>query len=300
MKKKIIKISLFVIFILFIFTSGVVAAKLTAKDIGFTSTNENWNVTNVEDAVNDLYEANSEAKDNNFSAFMMAGITGEKAAPFSYSIDYNGSQYGAFSTSGFSTNNEISFTFRSDYMIKTLDKFKIGESGKVVSVSGERKAIELYGKAGFTAWDLSMFDRNRLNFATNKAYDLNGEVISNDLVKFAKELKKIGLDYGMVCNQSHAPFPSIRPEIRDCFKKAIEMTAEAGGKICVIHPCNNYTPEQNAEMYNEFLPFAKSHGVKIATENMWNWSNEKDEALPAACCDEESFVVNKRISVSEF
>jgi len=111
MKKKIIKISLFVIFILFIFTSGVVAAKLTAKDIGFTSTNENWNVTNVEDAVNDLYEANSEAKDNNFSAFMMAGITGEKAAPFSYSIDYNGSQYGAFSTSGFSTNNEISFTF---------------------------------------------------------------------------------------------------------------------------------------------------------------------------------------------
>jgi len=166
------------------------------------------------------------------------------------------------------------------------------EIGSAAKRIGERKAIELYGKAGFTAWDLSMFDRNRLNFATNKAYDLNGEVISNDLVKFAKELKKIGLDYGMVCNQSHAPFPSIRPEIRDCFKKAIEMTAEAGGKICVIHPCNNYTPEQNAEMYNEFLPFAKSHGVKIATENMWNWSNEKDEALPAACCDEESFVAN--------
>lgn len=166
------------------------------------------------------------------------------------------------------------------------------EIGSIADIVGEKKAVELCGKAGFTAWDLSMFNRNRLNFVENKAYGINGEVVSNDLVKFAKELKKIGLDYGMVCNQSHAPFPSIRPEIRDCFKKAIEMTAEAGGKICVIHPCNDYTPEQNAEMYNEFLPFAKSHGVKIATENMWNWSNEKDEALPAACCDEESFVAN--------
>lgn len=111
MKKKIIKISLFVIFSLFIFTSGVVAAKLTAKDIEFTSTNEEWNVNNVEDAMNDLYNANKEAKDNNFSAFMMTGITGEKAAPFSYSTAYNGSQYGTFSTTGFATNNEISFTF---------------------------------------------------------------------------------------------------------------------------------------------------------------------------------------------
>ena len=67
------------------------------------------------------------------------------------------------------------------------------------------------------------------------------------------------------------------------------MTAEAGGKICVIHPCNNWSDKDNAEMYREFLPFAKAHGVKIATENMWNWDNEKDEALPAACCDSKRF-----------
>ena len=34
---------------------GVAAITLTAKEIGFTSTNEEWKVTNVEDAVNDLY-----------------------------------------------------------------------------------------------------------------------------------------------------------------------------------------------------------------------------------------------------
>ena len=108
------------------------------------------------------------------------------------------------------------------------------EIGALADIVGEKKAVELCAKAGFNAWDLSMFDRNRLNFAENKVYDLKGNVISNDLVKFAKELKKIGLDNGIVCNQSHAPFPSIRLEIRDCFKRAIEMTAEAGGKICVI------------------------------------------------------------------
>lgn len=42
-------------------TIGVVASKLSAKDIGFTSTNENWQVNNVEDAMNDLYEKNEEA-----------------------------------------------------------------------------------------------------------------------------------------------------------------------------------------------------------------------------------------------
>ena len=35
---------------------GVVAAKLTAKDIGFTSKHEGWEATNVEDAMNDLFK----------------------------------------------------------------------------------------------------------------------------------------------------------------------------------------------------------------------------------------------------
>ena len=46
------------------------------------------------------------------------------------------------------------------------------------------------------------------------------------------ELKKIGLDNGIVCNQSHAPFPTYCDEIRSYYKRALECTAEAGGKIC--------------------------------------------------------------------
>jgi len=54
MKK--LKLSLLIIggIVLFL-AGGVVAATLTAKDIGFTSSNEEWQVDNVEDAMNDLY-----------------------------------------------------------------------------------------------------------------------------------------------------------------------------------------------------------------------------------------------------
>ena len=100
--------------------------------------------------------------------------------------------------------------------------------------------------------------------------------------------------------RNHAPFPVIVPGIRDSLKYAIECTAEAGGKICVVHPDNNASPEENAEMYFELLPFAKEHGVKIATENMWNWDKEKDEALPAACSTPKSFVDHIKAVNDEF
>lgn len=43
-------------------------------------------------------------------------------------------------------------------------------------------------------------------------------------------------------------------------------------------------------MYLELLPFAKDCGVKIATENMWNWDDAKDESCFAACATSESFI----------
>ena len=45
-------------------------------------------------------------------------------------------------------------------------------------------------------------------------------------------------------------------------------------------------------MFFALLPFAKEHGVKIATENMWNWDNEKDQASFAACSNPESFLAH--------
>lgn len=151
-------------------------------------------------------------------------------------------------------------------------------------IVGEEKAVEYVAKAGFDAWDFSLFAMCKYDWKTGTLLENNHPLAGNNYLAFARRLKKIGLDNGIVCNQSHAPFPSSSPEIRSYFKRAIECTAEAGGEICVIHPDNNKSAAENAEMYFELLPFAKEHNVKIATENMWNWDNEKDESAFAALC----------------
>ncbi len=156
-------------------------------------------------------------------------------------------------------------------------------------IIGEERTVELVAKAGFDAWDFSMFDMCKYDWGNRCMLDNDHPLFGNNYLAFARKLKQIGLDNGIVCNQSHAPFPTYCDAIRSYCKRAIECTAEAGGKICIIHPQNNKSPEENAEMYFELLPFAKECGVKIATENMWNWDDDKDEASPAACSDPASF-----------
>lgn len=154
---------------------------------------------------------------------------------------------------------------------------------------GEEKTVELIAKAGFDAWDFSMFPMCDYDWDKDVLRPNSHPLAGNDYLAFARRLKKIGLDNGIVCNQSHAPFPVRCKAIRDHLKRAIECTAEAGGEICIIHPDNNKNAEENAEMYFELLPFAKEHNVKIATENMWNWDNSKDCAVPAACSHHDDF-----------
>ena len=174
------------------------------------------------------------------------------------------------------------------------------EIASAAKIIGEEKAVEYFAKAGFDAWDFSMFAMCKYDREKKALLKNNHPLASNEYLAFARRLKQIGLDNGIVCNQSHAPFPSYIPEIRSYFKRAIECTAEAGGQICIIHPDNNKSAQENAEMYNELLPFAKDHGVKIATENMWNWDNEKDESSIAACSTSESFVEHIDIVNDDF
>lgn len=163
---------------------------------------------------------------------------------------------------------------------------EIGSAAKIV---GMEKAVELCAKAGFDAWDFSMFDMCKFDWDTRLPLPNDSPLSGKDYLAFARKLKNIGLDNGIVCNQSHAPFPVRVPIVYSSLKRAIECTAEAGGEICVIHPDNYKTAEENAEMYLELLPFAKEHGVKIATENMWDWDREKDQSSFSACATSEDF-----------
>ena len=163
------------------------------------------------------------------------------------------------------------------------------EIASIAAKVGMEKSVEFCAKAGFDAWDFSMFDMCRMDWETGLPVQSEKPLNARNYLNFARKLKKIGLDNGIVCNQSHAPFPVEVPAIRSSLKLAIECTAEAGGEICVIHPDDNKTAEENAEMYLELLPFAKSCGVKIATENMWNWDGSKGESSFAACATGEDF-----------
>lgn len=155
-------------------------------------------------------------------------------------------------------------------------------------IIGEERAVEYVARAGFDAWDFSMFDMVSTDRETMTVSPTNHPTASSQRLAFARRLKQIGLDNGIECNQSHAPFPTCDGMIKYA-KQAIECTAEAGGKICIVHPNNYKSAEENAEIYAELLPFAKDCGVKIATENMFNWNAEINEPAPAACSDPESF-----------
>lgn len=160
------------------------------------------------------------------------------------------------------------------------------EIASIAKVTGIHKAVELCGNAGFDAWDFSMFDMHKMLLLPIPG---KKKLNAAKYLRLASQLKKIGLDNGIVCNQSHAPFPVRLPAVRSVLKLAIECTAEAGGKICIIHPDNNKSAEENSEMFLELLPFAKQCGVKIATENMWNWNVVKNRSSFAACATGEDF-----------
>lgn len=157
---------------------------------------------------------------------------------------------------------------------------------------GEEKAIEQLAKAGFDGWDFTLCPMCKYDKLTKSLLPNDHPLAGPDYLAFARHLKQVGEDNGIVCNQSHAPFPPTCPPIRDMMKRAIECTAEAGGKICVIHPLHLEMPETNAEFYGELLPFAKECGIKIATENMLSRPRGSDTYYPAACATPESYTAH--------
>lgn len=155
---------------------------------------------------------------------------------------------------------------------------------------GNEKAIEYIAKAGFDAFDFSMFDLTRIDWGTNEVALSDSPILGNDYIKYIRALKKIADDNGIYCNQTHSVFPTQNAVIAKYVKRTIECTAELGGKICVVHPLSMSPVEDNVVYYNELLPFAKEYGVKIATENMWAWNNDLHHATPAACSPHGEFL----------
>ena len=157
---------------------------------------------------------------------------------------------------------------------------------------GEAAAVRMLADAGFEYYDLSLFDMAPVNWKEKRVEQGDHPLQGDSWREFCLELRKVADECGIACNQSHAPFPSHAEGIYPYLERAIEVTALVGGKICVIHPVNDWSAEENAALYRRLLPLAHKVGVKIATENMWNWDREKQEALPAACSHHDDFVAH--------
>ena len=163
-------------------------------------------------------------------------------------------------------------------------------------ISTEIQSFKQYGNAweivkmlkevGFTAYDASMF--------TNGVFD---EILyADNWEEKAREFRAYADSLGIVCNQSHAPFPTARKgddeynaQMLVKVNRALEVSGILGAKNCVVHPCNDYTAEENAELYKNFEETARKAGVKIAVENMFNRKAGSPTATDAACSHHDDF-----------
>lgn len=161
--------------------------------------------------------------------------------------------------------------------------------------SGIFKTVEKLKNAGFDAYDLSFFD---MPFETSAFH-------KDDYKENAKKLRKFADELGIKCNQSHAPFPSHSADenwnklVFEYEKRSLEVAAIAGASICVVHPCNDYSAEENAEkIYLPLLKYSEDFGIKIGVENMWNWNDlpyPDGRATKAACSSPDDFVKHLKL-----
>lgn len=164
--------------------------------------------------------------------------------------------------------------------------------GAFPKYNSARDVVKLLKGAGFDAYDFSFF-----NASFSREFFEN-----DDYLERAKSFREYADSLGIACNQTHAPFPTFVP-LRDGvtlpwwmpqedktsynarlftqIERTLEVSAILGAKVCVVHPCNDATAEENAAFYRKLEPTARRVGVKIALENMWN---EKDGKICAAAC----------------
>ena len=147
---------------------------------------------------------------------------------------------------------------------------------------GDFEGARILKEAGYDCLDYT--------FARSAKQPIGEIALGEDYVEYAMRFRAHLDEIGIKCNQAHAPFPTLMPEALPVLMRAIECTAIAGADICIIHPDNNRNAEQNAEIFYELLPFAKEHGVRIATENMWNWNKETNTVTAAACSHHDDFL----------
>jgi len=122
-------------------------------------------------------------------------------------------------------------------------------------LGGMDRAIELLADAGFDAYDATFCKMN------DPAHFMNRDGWREEILR----LKAVADRVGIVCNQSHAPFPSsVGDEEKDeeIFQKIVrsmEGAAMLGAKIIVVHPKQHLIHAEHAEELTDQTGHAVTH-----------------------------------------
>lgn len=155
---------------------------------------------------------------------------------------------------------------------------------------GLERAVEMMIEAGFPAIDISF-----------SALDM-AETFSGDWKGRFEAVRKMADDAGVIINQGHAPFGGgynvyVNEKV-PFIPKVLEASAILGIDNLVVHPLQTgryYGREKelfdmNMEFYRGLAPYAKSTGVKISIENMWQVHPVTRHIVDDVCADPHELV----------
>ncbi len=166
-------------------------------------------------------------------------------------------------------------------------------TGRIGSLLGDLKAIELIKKAGFDSIDAD------LDYWDDAGY------YQGDYIARAKGMRKLADELDIPFTQAHAPFnlsmkDGEEANIKNTFDvtvKALECCEILGVDILVVHPLQfreyysnkKFLKELNFKFYSDLLPYCEKHGVKMACENMFHRDHNNGHIIDSVCADPEEF-----------
>ncbi len=169
------------------------------------------------------------------------------------------------------------------------------QNGYLAKHYGQKEAIRILAEAGFEAYDISLY-----NLFSTPDDPFNGD----DFREIARDIRKYADSLGIVCNQAHGVFPTIRGDESDPARfqsliREMEISSILGAKIIVVHPAHHLyyhknkeaLKEINREFYRSLIPYCEKFNIKVAVENMWRRYYDKsgNRIVDSACSQPDEF-----------
>ena len=144
-------------------------------------------------------------------------------------------------------------------------------------------AIEMCAKAGFDCIDLNLIENAY-------AEEFSDENYPETCKKLLEKIKALGL----VFNQAHAPFPSLKwgddvynQKVHSGIVRAIRIAGLLGAEQVVVHPFTIPDKEKQLEanlaFFNSLAPICREAGTKVAIENMFSRHPYENKIIPGVC-----------------